>query len=85
MSVFPEEFGYFLLGNRAFVRHFWSTTPTCSTHPGWQAMREQSAQGRIGDIFPTKLRAGFHIFQTTRLRNRIAAAFFRSQPCLILS
>ena len=51
-DVFPEEFGYFLLGDprvrAAFIKHH----ADLLSPDWWQGCRERAVQGRIEDIFP---------------------------------
>lgn len=63
-DVFPEEFGYFLLGNPRVRAAFLKYHADLLDPSWWQAMREQSAQGRIGDIFPYEASRRFsHFFK----------------------
>lgn len=51
-DVFPEEFGYFLLGDRRVRQAFLKHHPNLLDPLWWQSARERAAQGRIEDIFP---------------------------------
>lgn len=51
-DVFPEEFGYFLLGNPRVRAAFLKYHADLLDPAWWQSVRERAAQGRIEDIFP---------------------------------
>lgn len=51
-DVFPEEFGYFLLGNPRVREAFLTYHADLLDPQWWQAVRERAAHGRIEDIFP---------------------------------
>lgn len=51
-DVFPEEFRYFLLGDRRVRAAFLKHHPNLLEASWWQACRDRAAQGRIEDIFP---------------------------------
>lgn len=51
-DVFPEEFRYFLLGDRRVRTAFMKHHPNLLDASWWQACRDRAAQGRIEDIFP---------------------------------
>lgn len=51
-DVFPEEFRYFLLGDRRVRAAFLKHHPDLLTASWWQACRDRAVQGRIEDIFP---------------------------------
>lgn len=51
-DVFPEEFGYFLLGNPRVRAAFLKYHADLLDPLWWQAVRDRASQGRIEDIFP---------------------------------
>ena len=51
-DVFPEEFGYFLLGDQRVRAAFLKHNSDLLEAGWWQACRERAANGRIADIFP---------------------------------
>ena len=51
-DVFPEEFGYFLLGDPRIRTAFQKYHAELLEPAWWQACRDRATQGRIEDIFP---------------------------------
>ncbi|MBP6019648.1 MAG: bifunctional isocitrate dehydrogenase kinase/phosphatase [Burkholderiaceae bacterium] len=51
-DVFPEEFRYFLLGDKRVRAAFLKHHPNLLEADWWQSCRDRAAQGRIEDIFP---------------------------------
>src|SRR5690606_31307932 len=51
-DVFPEEFAYFLLGDRRVRAAFLKYHADLLDPAWWQSVRERATQGRIEDIFP---------------------------------
>jgi len=75
-DVFPEEFGYFLLGNPRVRAAFMKYHADLLDPQWWQAVREQAAQGRIGDIFPyDDSRRFLHFFKQSARGDSLAPRF----------